>query len=166
MLRINKAIRVHKKMVRMVFNGVSFNLPFVFQKKVESHSFFHPLRNLIWRKFYSDFFRAFQLFAKSRICAKLALQGVPDSKMKGRNVNGCKNSAKSRFGKKIFSLYICMKIKGGLHCPPFFVSFLLKTSSNIGKITFEERNFSFEEKLFSFEEGKICSKLAIFIYNL
>jgi hypothetical protein len=58
------------------------------------------------------------------------------------------------------------KEKGGPCCPPFFVSFLLKTSSNIGKITFEERNFSFEEKLFSFEEGKICSKLANFIYNL
>jgi hypothetical protein len=58
------------------------------------------------------------------------------------------------------------KVKGGLCCPPFFIPFLLKTSSNIGKITFEERKISFEEKLFSFEEGKICSKHANFIYNL
>jgi hypothetical protein len=153
-------------MVRMVFDGVNFNLPFVFQKKVESHSFFHPLRNLIWRKSYSDFFRAFQFFAISRICAKLALQGVPDSKMKGRNVNGCKNAAKSRFGKKIFLLYICTKVKGGLWYPPFFTSFLLKTSFEEDFFSFKVGSFSFEVRNFSFEEGKNCSKLGNFIHNI
>ena len=49
------------------------------------------------------------------------------------------------------------KVKGGLCCPPFFVTFLLKTSFEEGFSSFEEGNFSFEEKLFSFEEGKISS---------
>ena len=47
------------------------------------------------------------------------------------------------------------KVKGGHRCPPFFVTFLLKTSFEEGFSSFEVGNFSFEEKLFSFEEGKI-----------
>lgn len=39
---------------------------------------------------------------------------------------------------------------GGHRCPPFFVSFLLKTSFEEGFSSFEVGNFSFEEKLFSF----------------
>lgn len=42
------------------------------------------------------------------------------------------------------------KVKGGQCCPPFFVSFLLKTSFEEGFSSFEVGNFSFEEKLFSF----------------
>ena len=42
------------------------------------------------------------------------------------------------------------KVKGGLCCPPFFVTFLLKTSFEEGFSSFEVGNFSFEEKLFSF----------------
>ncbi len=49
------------------------------------------------------------------------------------------------------------KVKGGHRCPPFFVTFLLKTSFEEGFSSFEVGNFSFEEKLFSFEEGKICA---------
>ena len=49
------------------------------------------------------------------------------------------------------------KVKGGHSCPPFFVTFLLKTSFEEGFFSFEVGNFSFEEKLFSFEEGKICA---------
>jgi hypothetical protein len=86
--------------------------------------------------------------------------------MRGENVNGCKNAAKSRFGKKIFSLYICIRIKGGLRCPPFFVSFLLKTSSNIGIFSFEVRKNSFEEKSFSFEEEFFCSNFVKILYNI
>ena len=55
------------------------------------------------------------------------------------------------------------KVKGGLCCPPFFVTFLLKTSFEEGFSSFEVGNFSFEEKFFSFEEGKNC---AIFGKNL
>ncbi len=49
------------------------------------------------------------------------------------------------------------KVKGGHRCPPFFMTFLLKTSFEEGFSSFEVGNFSFEEKLFSFEEGKISS---------
>ena len=42
------------------------------------------------------------------------------------------------------------KVKGGHSCPPFFVTFLLKTSFEEGFFSFEVGNFSFEEKLFSF----------------
>ncbi len=49
------------------------------------------------------------------------------------------------------------KVKGVQQCPPFFVTFLLKTSFEEGFSSFEVGNFSFEEKLFSFEEGKICA---------
>ena len=52
---------------------------------------------------------------------------------------------------------------GGHRCPPFFVSFLLKTSFEEGFSSFEVGIFSFEEKLFSFEEGKNC---AVFGNNL
>jgi hypothetical protein len=56
--------------------------------------------------------------------------------MRGENVNGCKNAAKCRFGKKIFLLYICTKVKGGLCSPPFFMTFLLKTCSKEGNFSF------------------------------
>ncbi len=49
------------------------------------------------------------------------------------------------------------KVKGGLCCPPIFVTFLLKTSFEEGFSSFEVGNFSFEEKRFSFEEGKNSS---------
>ena len=49
------------------------------------------------------------------------------------------------------------KVKGGQCCPPFFVTFLLKTSFEEGFSSFEVGNFSFEEKLFSFEEGNFSS---------
>ena len=72
------------------------------------------------------------------------------------NVNECKNILKCRFGNKIFSLYICIKLKEG-YVPPFFCTLLLKISSKEGKITFEVRKISFKEKNFFFEEGKIRS---------
>ena len=62
----------------------------------------------------------------------------------------------------IFDVYLHYDI-GGHRCPPFFVTFLLKTSFEEGFFIFEVGNFSFEEKLFSFEEGKIC---AVFRKNL
>ena len=55
---------------------------------------------------------------------------------------------------------------GGHHCPPFFVTFLLKTSFEEEFFTIEVGNFSFEEKLFSFEEGKFCSVFRKFLLNL
>ena len=57
------------------------------------------------------------------------------------------------------------KVKGGLCCPPFFVTFLLKTSFEEGFFSFEVGNFSFEEKLFSFEEGKIRAVFENFMLN-
>ncbi len=57
------------------------------------------------------------------------------------------------------------KVKGGLCCPPFFVTFLLKTSFEEGFFSFEVGNFSFEEKLFSFEEGKNCIVLGKYLLN-
>ncbi len=57
------------------------------------------------------------------------------------------------------------KVKGGLCCPPFFVTFLLKTSFKEGFSSFEVGNFSFEEKLFSFEEGKISSVFRKILLN-
>ena len=57
------------------------------------------------------------------------------------------------------------KDEGGQQCPPFFVTFLLKTSFEEGFSSFEVGNFSFEEKLFSFEEGKISSDFRKFLLN-
>ena len=65
----------------------------------------------------------------------------------------------------IFVVYL-HNDKGGQRCPPFFVSFLLKTSSNIGFFSFEVRKISFEEKSFSFEEGFFCSIFVKILYNI
>ena len=57
------------------------------------------------------------------------------------------------------------KVKGGLCCPPFFMTFLLKTSFEEGFSSFEVGIFSFEEKLFSFEEGKNCAVFRKILLN-
>ena len=123
--------------------------------------------NIIHPDFCLDFFRAFQIFAENLICTKQAFLGVMNSKMRGRNVNGCKNAAKCRFGKKIFLLYICTKVKGGLCSPPFFYDLPPENLLKGRKFFFLRRKKFLWRKTFFFLRRKISLKSReVFIQSL